>query len=411
MQTGVNPTIEELRSFFDSDRIGDADPSRLTAPTYYACMLIRCNALARLPLKVKAAMPKGGARDLTEHSLYELLHLRPNSYTSIHDLLWATEFQRLHYGNAYWVKDFSNGGFKAIYLLDSSRVRIYVDDGRLFSSSGSAVFYAYSDSRRGEVMYASDEIAHFKNFSSSGIVGRSVRSYLGDVIANEQYAGNVIGEKYKNGLQDPLIVTYTGDLNSERQKKIQKKFSDMGGAKNAGRVIPIPTEFGVTQLETKLVNSQFFELNTLTSRQIANAFGVKSFQLNDLEKSTYSNITQQNAAFLSDTLLNVVTLYEQEMDYKLLFREEREKGVFTHFNTDVMLRADTLTRYQAYEIAINSGFSEIAEVRAKEDMPFVNGTDMLIFGNGAAIPLSQLGIQYGGGVSNGNDKQNNESGA
>ena len=177
----------------------------------------------------------------------------------------------------------------------------------------------------------------------------------------------------------------------------------MGGAKNAGKVIPIPAEFDVKTLETKLVNSQFFELNGLTTRHIANAFGVKSFQLNDMEKSTYSNIEQQNRAFYSDTLQNVVTEYEQETTYKLLSTKDRENGIYTHFNVDALLRSDILTRYQAYQIAINSGFKMISEVRALEGDTFVEGTDRLIIGNGASIPLSDIGKQYAakGGEKNG----------
>ena len=153
------------------------------------------------------------------------------------------------------------------------------------------------------------------------------------------------------------------------------------------------------QLETKLVNSQFFQMQGLTTRHIANAFGVKSFQLNDMEKSTYNNIEQQNKAFYSDTLQNVLTTYEQELDYKAFRKDEKDAGYYTKFAVDSILRSDLATRYNSYATGISSGFQTIAEVRAKEDLPFVEGTDKLIIGNGASIPLADLGKQYtkGGG--------------
>ncbi len=174
----------------------------------------------------------------------------------------------------------------------------------------------------------------------------------------------------------------------------------MGGAKNAGKVVPIPTEFKVEQLETKLVNSQFFQLQGLTTRHIANAFGVKGFQLNDMEKSTYNNIEQQNKAFYSDTLQNSLTTYEQEMNYKLLTTDEQEKkGYYWQFNVDSILRSDLTSRTTSYQAGINTGYMSIAEVRAKENLPYIEGTDQLIIGNGASIPLKDLGKQYmkGGG--------------
>ena len=54
----------------------------------------------------------------------------------------------------------------------------------------------------------------------------------------------------------------------------------------------------------------------------------------------------------------------------------------------------------ADQTGIQTGFLKISEVRKKEDLPYVDGTDVLIIGNGASIPLSDLGKQYandGGG--------------
>ena len=405
---GVNPTIAEIMRFFNVDDISQIAPSGLTSATYYACMLIRCNALARLPLKVKRKTKDGGAEDLRDHPLYKLLHLRPNPFMSVHDMLWATEFQRLHYGNAFWVWTGRGAKFKGLYLLDSTRVQIVVDDAEILSDKN-AVYYLYTDNRKGQYIYRSDEIVHFKNFARGGIVGESIRKYIGGIVANEQYAQNVVSNKYKSGLQDPVVVTYTGDLNKEREAKLRKKFEQLGGVKHAGKVIPIPVDFDIKTLQTRLVDSQFAEMNTLNARQIANAFGVKSFQLNDLEKSTYSNIEQQNTAFYTDTLLNVITVYEQEIDYKLLFDFEMEDGVYISFNPDVILRADLLTRYQAYSTGVNNALLKISEVRAKEDLPFVPGTDKLVFGNGAAIPFDDLGKQYmKGDEGNGNGSKEAE---
>lgn len=395
VQTSAEPrtfTIQELNDFFDNSEILSAiGKSNLTAATYYACMLIRCNALAKIPFKIYRQ--RGDGTQLIKHDLSELLKFRPNPFTSAHDFFWATEFQRLEYGNAFWAYDFSGGKITALYLLHSPSVEIIVDNTGLLDKPNS-VYYLYSDMKKGQLLYPADRIVHFKNFSMNGLKGTPIKKYLYDVIDQEKCAQKVVKEKYSHGLQDPIIVTYTGDLNESRSQAIKKKFANLGGAKNAGKVVPIPTDFDVKQLETKLVNSQFFELNGLTTRHIANAFGVKSFQLNDMEKSTYSNIEQQNKAFYSDTLQNALTAYEQETTYKLLSRADRDNGIYIQGNADVILRSDIESRYRAYQTGIASGFLQIAEARKKEDLPFVKGTDRLIIGNGASIPLEDLGKQY-----------------
>lgn len=397
-EIGLNPTSEQLQQFFGTE-IELVSNSKLTSTTYYSCMQIRCNAIAKLPLKLMKKTDKGSEK-ATEHSLYKLLKNRPNPFTNAHDFLWATEFQRLEYGNAFWVMDTDvRGNVIALYLLDSSRVTIMVDNTGILNKKNS-VYYIYTDEKQGALIYTSDNIVHFKNFSMNGLKGTSVKKYLSDIVENEQYATKVLKGKYKNGLQDPIIVQYAGDLNEAKQKSIQKKFSSLGGAKNSGKVVPIPTDFKVDQLETKLVNSQFFQLQGLTTRHIANAFGVKSFQLNDMEKSTYNNIEQQNKAFYSDTLQNVLTTYEQEMQYKLLSDNDKEKGYYPEFNVDSILRSDFENRTKSYTEAIKSSWMTVAEVREKENLPFIEGTDRLIAGNGASIFFEDLGKQYTKGGEN-----------
>lgn len=397
---GTNPTLEQLESFFHTS-IEEISNSKLTSASYYACMQIRCNAIAKLPIKLMQETEKG-ANKAVDHNLYKLLKKRPNPFTNAHDFLWATEFQRLEHGNSFWVMGNDiKGNITALYLLDSTRVQIIVDNTGILDKKN-AVYYLYSDSKKGELLYTSDNIVHFKNFSMDGLKGTSIKKYIADVIANEQYSNKILKDRYKNGLMDPIIVQYIGDLNDAKQQKIKKKFADMGGAKNAGKVVPIPTDFKVEQLETKLVNSQFFQLQGLTTRHIANAFGVKGFQLNDMEKSTYNNIEQQNKAFYSDTLQNTLTTYEQEMDYKLLTEDEQdEEGYYWQFNVDSILRSDLASRTASYVAGINNSYMTIAEVRKKENLSYIEGTDQLIVGNGASIFLKDLGKQYdkGGGNS------------
>lgn len=388
----TNPTLEELQEFFGIS-IGDISSSKLNSVSYYSCMQIRCNAIAKLPIKLMKESSKG-IEKATDNPLYNILKKRPNIFTNAHDFVWATEFQRLEYGNAFWVMDSDvRGNIKALYLLDSSKVNIMIDNTGILDNKNS-VYYVYNDPMKGQLIYTNDNIVHFKNFSMNGLKGTSIKKYISEIVENEQYSNKLLRDKYKNGLQDPIVVQYIGDLNEAKQQKIKKKFSDMGGAKNAGKVVPIPSDFKVEQLETKLVNSQFFQLQGLTTRHIANAFGVKGFQLNDMEKSTYNNIEQQNKAFYSDTLQNVLTTYEQEMDYKLLPKNTGKYELYTKFNVDSILRSDLNTRTSSYVSGIQNGYMTIKEVREKENLPYIEGTDELIIGNGASIKLKDLGNQY-----------------
>lgn len=391
----LNPSMEELKSLFHNGIIGGAP---LNSATYYACMKIRCDALSKTPIHVMNYSEEKGTEKIRNHPLYEVLHLRPNPYQTIHDFLWATEFQRLHLGNAYWVYQINKNKIKHLYVLDSNRVQIYIDDAGILSKNKNSVFYSYLDPRAGEIFYNSDQICHFKNFATDGIKGRGIPYYLRDTIVSENMGQQVINQKYEAGMQDPIVVIYTGDLNDRKKVAIQKKFADMGGVSNAGKVIPVAAGCDVRQLETKLVNSQFFELTGLTTKRIANAFGVKSFQLNDLEKSSYNSIEQENKSFYCDTMQDTYILYEQVINYILMTSYERENGIFAQFNADAILRSSLLDRVTSYSTATGTPYMTVAEARRLENLPFIPGTDKLVVSNGASIFFEQLGLQYEGRV-------------
>ena len=392
---------DEIKKFFGWDEdLGNREA--LNAATYYACMQIRCNAFAKLPVKIKRFEGRGSVT-IRDSELNVFLQTRPNRFMSAHDFKFATEFQRIEFGDAFWYMDIDGRGrLRGLYLLDSRRMQIYIDDVGI-TRSKNAVYYVYRDKALGEIIFSEDEILHFKIFSRDGLVGTRLKKYLSDCIDSELYSGKMLKERYKSGLQDPIIVQYIGELSSEKEAKIQKKFSSLGGAKHAGMVVPIPPDFKVDQLETKLVNAQFFELQGLNARNIANAFGVKAFQLNDMERSTYSNIETQNLAFYTDTLLNVLTVYEQEIDWKILTSDQRENGWYVKFNVDAILRADGKTRAEQHQIEIASGTLTPAEAREMEDRSYIDGTDVLIYGNGASLPLAQLGKQYDSNAPKGGD--------
>jgi HK97 family phage portal protein len=87
----------------------------------------------------------------------------------------------------------------------------------------------------------------------------------------------------------------------------------------------------------------------------------------DYERSTYSNVTEQNRSFLTHTLQPWLTRIEAAMSKSLLTEAEKEKYFVEHL-TQGFLRADTKTRFESYKIAIEAGFLTVDEVRQLENM-------------------------------------------
>ena len=141
--------------------------------------------------------------------------------------------------------------------------------------------------------------------------------------------------------------------------------------------------------------------------QIAAAFGVNPDHLNDYSKSSYNNSAMQNLQFYVNTLLYNVTLYEQEMNRKLLTTAEQKQGLGFKFNVWVILRGDPSQQANIMQQLVTTAIYSPNEARDKLDMPPCDNGDIHTV-NGSYVPLEDIGKAYEktGGVS---DAENQES--
>ena len=383
------------------DEINLKGKNALKEATVFSCIRVLADSIGKLPVKVYKN--KDGRQSATEHYLTPLLKIRPNPWMNSRDFFKALEVQRNLYGNSYAWLEFATVGRNAgkvtgIFPLESSKVQIYIDDIGLLPNKGK-LWYVYTDNKGTQYRIDSDEMLHFKGLTSDGIVGMTPLERLKSTVENAGAANRYLNNSFKTGLQTKGIIHYVGDLNPEAQRVFREKFEQMAsGLKNANRVSLLPIGYQFQPLSLTMADAQFLENTQLTAKQIAAAFGVKNHQLNDLDRATHTNVEHQQREFYVDTLMDILTGYEQEMTYKLFTEKELKEGYYLKFNVNAILRADPKTRYEGYRIAIQSGFLTANEVRALEEMESVDGGDRLLI-NGNMMPIEMAGLQYqkGGG--------------
>ena len=142
-----------------------------------------------------------------------------------------------------------------------------------------------------------------------------------------------------------------------------------------------------------MADSQFIDIKKYSALQIASAFGIKPNQIGDYSKSSYANSEAQQLSFYVDTMLYILKQYEEELNYKLLSREEIDAGYYFKFNVAVILRADLKTQIETLSQAVSNFIYTPNEARALLDKPAMPGGDKLL-GNGASIPVELAGTQY-----------------
>ena len=189
-------------------------------------------------------------------------------------------------------------------------------------------------------------------------------------------------------------LEYTGELNEKAKAALVKSFEEFGsGAKNTGKILPVPLGMKLTPLDIKLTDSQFFELKKYNALQIAGAFGVKPNQINDYSKSSYSNSEMQQLSFYVDTELFIIKQYEEEINFKMLPDEDTDDGYYYKFNEKVLFRTDSKTQMEYLRNGVNGTIIKPNEARRKLDMEDAEGGDVLL-ANGSIVPLTMAGAAY-----------------
>ena len=358
--------------------------------TVYICTKVRAESIGKLSLKVYKER-----EEYKEHELYYLLKYKPNPLMNSINFWKCIEAQRTLKGNAYaYIERNKKGQVTGIYPIDSGNVTKVIDDNN-FLSSLSKVWYIVIDNKGIKHKLYSDEILHFiGDITLDGLIGIAPLDYLKCTVENGRATQEFVNKFFKNGLSTKGVIQYVGDLDEKAKRTFRKEFESMSnGLENAHSVSLLPLGYQFQPLSLSMADAQFLENSKLTKREIAAAFGMKSYHLNDLERATFNNLTEQQKDFYITTLQPSLTNYEQEMQDKLFSQYETLKDVRVEFNVDTILRSDIKTRYESYRIGIQSGFLSPNEVRKKENLPAKEGGDELL-ANGNMIPIIMAGKQY-----------------
>lgn len=371
---------------------------KLAEATYFACLKKLSESVGKLTLKMYQNTDDGIIRSDKEE-LYNVLKLRPNPYMTATTFWGTVEMNRNHFGNGYVWNRRVGTILKDMWLMPSEDVTIVIDDKGILGKQNK-LWYKYRDAKSGVVhVFGSDEVMHFKtSMTFDGITGLPVRDILKSTVEGSLECQNFMNNLYKGGMTARAVLEYTGDLDPKAEMKLVKGFeSYSNGAKNAGKIIPVPIGMKLIPLDLKLTDSQFFELKKYSALQIAAAFGIMPNQINDYEKSSYASAEAQNLAFYTETLLYILKQYEEEITYKALLNSALiEQGYFFKFNVNSILRADTQSQMESLSKGVQSGIYTPNEARRLLDFPSDKDGSRLM-ANGNFIPLEMLGEQYGKG--------------
>lgn len=325
--------------------------SGLNESTYFSCLKIISESVAKCPFQVKQETEKGEIVS-NEHYLTDLLRLRPNPNMSAIDTFKTLVVLSKHYGIAGLYMDRVGGKVKAFYPVRITNMTID-DAGLIKSSMANKILYDYQGVNGEYGSCFENDIIVLRDFTLDGIHANATRNVLKESLDTSIKSQGYLNKLFQNGLTNKIVVQLTSDLKDEGElRKVQDKFGRIYS--NNNRIFTVPAGYNVSSLNLSLSDAQFAELRGMSKKDIAGSMGVPLSKLGEIIENAKSD-EQDNISFLTDTLQVTFTQIEQELDWKALTEADRRKGIKVRANTNVMLRLEAETQAKVVSEYVKNG--------------------------------------------------------
>lgn len=334
----------------------------------WACVKVISETISTLPLKIYERKPDGSKSVAVDHPVYQVLCRQPAI-----DLTPARFMQMIPAsiclrGNSFSEKLFFKKELVGIRPLLPQYMNVGSDDaGR--------ITYKYSDPvTKTEREIPRENIMHIRGFSLDAAVGLTPIQFGADIIGSALATNEAASNVFKNGLQNSGFMTSSVPLNPEQRTALRNNLQQFMGSNNAGKVMLLEGGFDYKGITINPETAQLLESRSFSIEEICRWFGVPPVIIGHMEKqsSWASSIESLYTQFLITGLRPMLVNIEQEIGRCLLDNDDR---YFAEFAVEGLLRADSNGRASYYKQALQDGWMNRNEVRAKENLPPIEGGD------------------------------------
>lgn len=340
----------------------------------YSCVYVLASSLAQLPATVMRKLDGDRLVAGTDHPAYYLLHDEPNRWQTSYKWRETKMAHVLNWGNGYsrMVRD-RRGQLTAIEMHQPQTTSLV--------KNGNRWFYSTQDEDGHALAVAVEDMAHVRALGSNGKTGVSIIRQHAETIGLGLAAMNYGREFFEGGGRPAGLVTLKdGKISPEGWSRLKEEWKKAVGRlrSSANKTLLLPGDLDYKALTIAPEDAQFLDTRKMTRSEIAGLYNVPAHMINDLEKATFSNISEQAIQFVRHTILPWVQNFEQELNRRVFTRAERAAGYYIKLNLAALLRGTPKERAEFYRIAIQDGWMTRNEVRLLEDLNPMEGLDTML---------------------------------
>ncbi len=218
------------------------------------------------------------------------------------------------------------------------------------------------------------EVLHIPGLGYDGFMGYSVLSLMRNDIGLYQAAHSFGSNVYRNSARPAVVLQHPKTLSEPVQQRLAAQMDRLRGSANAGKTVVLEDDMKFETLGMSLEDAQFTATRQFQIGELSRWFGVPPHMVGDVSGSTSwgTGIEQQTIGFLRFTADSWLSRIEQQIKLQLF---DGYPDLHAEFLRESLLKADTLTRFTAYNVAVNTGWLLRSEVREKENLNPIDGLD------------------------------------
>lgn len=340
----------------------------LGLPAVTACVRVIAETIAALPFVLYEEQDDGGKKAIKNHWLYKLFK-RPNPFQNGMEYREMMSGHLALRGNAYsQIVANGAGEVEALMPLHPDRVRIEM-------TSDTKWRYVVRNLDNTEQRIPRGSVFHIKGLSPDGIVGYNPITLLRNAVAAGLAAQDYGLRFFQNDAKPGGWIEYPGQFaTTEDRNLFREQWQSQQTGEHRGKTTVL--EFGMKYHEVGMANddAQFVESRKFTRAEIASIYRVPLHLIQDLDKSSFSNIEQQSLDFVIHCVTPWLVRWEEAIEWHFL-DPEIDTDLDVEFPTKSLLRGDAVARSTFYHNAILDGWMTRNEVRVLENMNPLDGLD------------------------------------
>jgi HK97 family phage portal protein len=387
------------RQTYTGDRVSVEKAFGL-APVYSAVRLIS-ETVGSLPLKVFRELEDGERIEARQHRAWRILHDAPNPVTPAYRFWSTVTGHLLLWGNAFIEKrrDLATGLVSELYLLAPSATTVEWNGQR-------KRFISYMPNRR---EFNDDQVLHITAFSLDGLVGRSVietcAQAFGTAMARERYEGN----HYANGGVPRVFLEHPGQLTRDAKERLSSDWKTIYSTTGAA---VLEEGMKANGISLPMADLEFVANQQLSRTDIAIMFGLPPAFLGGTtgDSLTYATVEGNQIQFAQQAIVPLTNVIGRSLSEDFgLFPQTVQ---YAEFVIEGLLRGDMKARAEFYKTMSEINAITPNEIRARENLPALDGGDTPTPVAGQSAPLNgaapdasamaALAAAVGNGNGNGN---------